>query len=313
MNIVFIMDPLTTVNYEKDTSFAFMLESQRRGHDVFYVPNEGVSSVADTIVFKATRVTPQNDPHDLFEIHETQYLNEHDIDVVFIRTDPPFNDLYLTNTWLLDQANDNIVLVNNPAGIRRVNEKIWATQFKDVVPKTTVSSDQDVLLDFLKDIIDGVAKPIDGFGGQSVFKVKHGDSNAIVAMETLTERWRKKIILQEFVKESVEGDKRVLLLNGKTLGAVLRIHGDHDHRNNFFAGGRAEPTDITEKEQAIIHHLSPLLVDHGLYFVGLDFMGEKLIEVNVTSPTCLQEMNRLYGKNLAAEVVGFAESRVQTS
>ena len=310
MNFIFLMDPLETVVMEKDTSFILMLGAHRRGHKIFYLGDGGITRKNGKFYFHVLEVVPQKMSARPFHVKKALVLTEKDADVFFVRSDPPFDQQYLFNTWLLDLLPKHISVINNPAGIRTVNEKIWATQFTSIIPKTLVGRHKNELLNFLKEEKDIVAKPTDGHGGQSVFRLKKGDTNTHVILETLTERWTKDIILQKFVPQSKIGDKRILLLNGEPLGAVLRVHAPDDHRNNFFAGGKAKPAVLTPHDRKIIEILKPKLRALGLYFVGIDIMGNDLIEVNVTSPTCLQEMNRLYRARLEEKVIALAEKLV---
>ena len=206
---------------------------------------------------------------------------------------------------------ERIPIINSPRGLRTVNEKIWATRFPNLVPQTAVTRHKDDFLRFLRNEKDIVVKPTNGFGGMSVFRLKEGDQNAPVTFETLSKGGGKEVVLQKYIPEAEKGDKRVLLLDGNPLGAVLRVHSSKDHRNNFYAGGRAEPTELTPRDCEIIQSLGPELRRLGLTFVGIDIVGDHLTEVNVTSPTCLQEMNALYGKNLEDRVIEFAEQLVQ--
>ncbi len=308
MKFLFLMDPLETVVFEKDTTFILMVGAQARGHEVYYVPVNGISLLDGHVHFKATRVTPQLIKEKPFLIHDSITLSGHDIDAVFVRPDPPFNDLYLANTWLLEHLPKRVQVINSATGIRRVNEKIWASQFTQFAPPTLISSNKDELLTFIATHKDIIAKPTDAFGGQSVFHIHSTDSNAKVILETLSNKYRKHIILQRYIPEAENGDKRILLLNGELLGAVLRVHGAGEHRNNFFAGGKAVATTVTAREKEIIAALKPLLQELKLYFVGIDMLGDYLIEVNVTSPTCLQEMNQLYNVRLEENVIKFVES-----
>jgi glutathione synthase len=307
MNFVFLMDPLETVVMEKDTTFIIMLGAHRRGHKIFYLPDGGMRLRDGKVFFRAQEVVPQQVAREPFIRKEETVLEEDDVDVLFIRTDPPFDGEYLLNTWLLDRVSRRIPVINDPQGIRSVNEKIWCTQFTSLVPPTLVSRQQEDLLDFLSEEKDVVGKPTDGHGGQSVFHIHQGDKNAKVILETLTHRWKKEIILQRYIPESQNGDKRILLLDGEPLGAVLRMHSEDDHRNNFFAGGKPLPSEINQKDWEIIDVLRPELQKLGLYFVGIDILGPYLVEVNVTSPTCLQEMNGLYDQHLEDHIIEFAE------
>ena len=311
MKFVFLMDPLEGVVMHKDTSFIFMHEAHKRGHEVYYLANDGIEFYRNQLRFQVQKVTPQKIAKQPFIEGDKVTLSEFDVDALFIRSEPPFSDEYLMNTWMLDQKrNDKLFIVNSPDGIRKVNEKVWTTQFGKHIPETVVTSHQKSFRQFLDEQKQIIAKPTDGFGGTGVFKVKADGDNKNVIFEMLSENGKKKVILQEYVPEAELGDKRILLLNGDILGAVMRVHGEGDHRNNFFAGGTAEACEITEEDKKVCAALKPLLQELGLYFVGIDLLGKKLIEVNVTSPTCLQEMNSLYGWKLEEKVVQFVENQI---
>jgi len=307
MKFLFLMDPLETVVMEKDTTYILMLGAHNKGHSVYYLPKGAITLQNKSVLFHAIKVTPQAVEHQPFVIDRPVTLTDAEVDVVFVRPDPPFDAQYLMTTWLLDRLPSRVKVINNPQGIRTVNEKIWATQFTTLIPPTIVSASKHDLLNFLKEEPDVIAKPTDGYGGQSVFHIHPGQGNTNVILETLTDRWSKEIIVQRYVPDSKDGDKRILLLNGDPLGAVLRKHSADDHRNNFFAGGKPLATEITPRDQEIIAVLKPELQRLGLYFVGIDIIGNYLIEVNVTSPTCLQEMNRLYNVSLENKVIEFVE------
>lgn len=311
MKFLFLMDPLETVVMIKDTSFIFMLGAYRRDHDVYYLPKDGITKVDGKLRFAVQKVAPQQVESSPFIVEDQLTLTEDDIDAVFIRTDPPFDYDYLMKTWLLDSIKSRVFVINNPTGIRTVNEKIWATQFTDLIPPTCVTRSQKEYLAFLDEHTHIVGKPTDGFGGQSVFQVKTGDPNTNVIFETLTNHGKRDVILQKFVPEAKDGDKRILLLNGEILGAVLRVHGGDDPRNNFYAGGKPVATEITDRDRQIVEVLRPKLLALGLYFVGIDVISDYLIEVNVTSPTCVQEANRLLDKNLEDNVIAFVEKQVE--
>ncbi len=305
------MDPLSSVNVKKDTSLALMVGAHSKGHNVYFLPNGGTVIKDGRLQFHTVKVTPQYDVEHPFIDDTPTLLFADDVDVVFIRTDPPFNEKYLHNTWLLDQLPARVAVINAPSGIRTVNEKIWAAQFTSITPKTLIGSNRDDLLAFLGEKKDIIAKPTDSYGGQSVFHIKIGGQNTNVILETLTRNWQQDIIVQKYIPAAVEGDKRVLLLDGEPLGAVLRLHSEDDHRNNFFSGGKPLAAEITKRDRQIIDVLKPELKKLGLYFVGIDIIGDYLIEVNVTSPTCLQEMNRLYDCQLEDDVIRFSEELVR--
>ena len=311
MRFIFLMDPLETVKPTTDTSFIFMVGATRRGHEVWYCPTRGLSFSEGEVLLRATQVKPLPEADSFpFEIIGERVLRGDEIDAVFIRTDPPFDAGYLMNMWLLDHLPASVAVLNRPQAIRDVNEKVWAARFTHITPRTLITADMQLFLDFLKEEEQVIIKPTDGYGGSGIFHIEHDSKNARVAFETISDHGRKEIIIQAYVAAAVEGDKRILLLNGEPLGAVLRLHAEDDHRNNFYAGGTAEPCEITAADRAICAELAPHLRAMGLYFTGIDILGDKLIEVNVTSPTCLQEMNRLYDCQLEDKVIAFTEQLI---
>lgn len=310
MKIVFWINPLEDLSRDKDTSLAFMQEAWDRGHEVFILGDNGIHLKPNTAVLSVSSLEKETDLPYSFVEGDSHSLNAKDVDVIFIRKDPPFDDRYLMQTWLLDRLSPHVFVTSNPTGIRTVNEKIWVTQFEEWVPETLVTSSFSIFLDFLLKVKKVVVKPTDGFGGQGIHVLSKGDSHTQMVFEKLSESQEKPVIVQAFVAEASEGDKRVLVLNGDPLGAVLRKQEGEGHLHNLMAGGTALAVEITEKELAMIACLSPHLKSLGLHFVGLDFIGEKLIEVNVTSPTCLREMNALYGTCLEMKVLDFVETSV---
>ena len=307
MNYLFLMDPLSSVILEKDTTFILMLSAFKKGHKVFFLPSGGMVLKNGKMNFHVTEVVPQQVKDAPFIEKDKYCLSDDEVDVVFIRTDPPFNYEYLVNTWMLERLPSKIRVINDPSGVRAANEKIWATQFVSVIPPTLVGRQKSDLLDFLSTENEIVAKPTDGFGGKQIFRIKNGDSNASVIFETLTQNHSRDIILQKYISDSHKGDKRILLLNGDPLGAVLRVHCESDHRNNIFSGGKVESSSIDENDLEIIEEIRCEIRKLGLYFVGIDIIGKYLIEINVTSPTCIQEINRLNNDNLEDRVIEFSE------
>ena len=305
------MAPLETIIYEKDTTFMMMLGAHARGHEVYYLPEDGISFIEGKVYFNVTKVIPQAMAHLPFKKELTTCLSQDDIHAVFIRPDPPVDEHYLMNTWFLDHLPKRIAIINSPSGIRTVNEKVWVSQFKNITPSTIISANKEDLMDFIAKHKNVIAKPTNAFGGQSIFHIEKGNTNTKVILETLTERYYKAIVLQKYIPEAENGDKRILLLNGKVLGCLLRMHEAGEHRNNFFAGGKPMPTQINARDKKIVAILKPHLQKLGLYFVGIDILGDYLIEVNVTSPTCLQEMNRLYKVNLEEKIIDFVEKLLE--
>src|SRR3989338_8331547 len=313
MNFIFLMDPLDTVVVDKDTTFMLMVGAHRHGHKVFFLPEGGMTRKDNQLFFHATKVIPQITSRvPPFRIQQRKILYEKDVDAVFIRPNPPFDNDYLMNTWLLDLRPKHIVAVNDPAGIRTVNEKIWATQFAGIIPPTVVTRNISEMMYFLTKEKNIIAKPTDAFGGFSIFHIRQEqERNTKVIFETLSMLGQREIILQKYIPQAQRGDKRILLLNGEPLGAVLRVHAPGEHRNNLFTGGKPKAASINKRDLEIIGVLKPHLQALGLYFVGIDIIGDYLIEVNVTSPTCLQEMNRLYNLHLENKVINFVENLVK--
>ncbi len=311
MKFVFLMDPLESIDPEKDTSLALMLGAKQNGHTVFYLADNGLFYKEGKVCFDVVEVEPDLDLIPPFNIKDVKRLNENQVDVVFIRKDPPFDEQYLFNTWLLDQLPDSVFVVNRPSGIRTANEKLWSLQFKNLIPDTLVTSKIEDLNPFIEKHGEIILKPVNGFGGKSIFHLKKGDLNANVAFETLSQMETQPVIVQEYLPEAKKGDKRILLLDGKPLGAVLRVHSKKDHRNNFFSGGKPERSEVTKRDMEIIKEIKPMLEKEGLFFVGIDIIGDCLIEINVTSPTCLQEINRLNKAQLEKNVIEFVEMKKQ--
>tara|TARA_A100001015_G_C14878737_1_gene667456 strand:- start:20 stop:958 length:939 start_codon:yes stop_codon:yes gene_type:complete len=295
MNIVFLLKPLSTIIPGKDTSLLFMQACQQFGCNLFFLEQNGASITSEGVKFRVNRFRclDKGGSHSLFEIIETCLIHESNVDGLFIRTDPPFDARYLNDMWVLEQVTAPIKFINHPRGIKEVNEKIWVTQFKQCIPPTCITKNVEDLNDFLNVHESIILKPTDGFGGQSIVQLTKGDLNKNALFELLTDNFTRYTVAQKYIPESKNGDKRILISDGNAIGAILRIHSSNDHRNNFFAGGTAHKADITANDLSIINYIHPYLKKLGLRFVGIDIIGDFLIEINVTSPTCLQELNRL--------------------
>ncbi len=313
MNFAFLIDSPSSLHIEKDTSFALMLEAQAQKHSVFILERGDLTINEGRLFATLTQVRVDDNINKPFDFLEKKTQDLDCIDVFFIRTDPPFDTEYITDTWFLSHGankNKKPLVLNSPHGLRTINEKIWATQFKEYTPPTLVTSKFHEFEAFLEEHRAVVAKPTDGFGGSQVFVLRSGDPNTAVVFETLAGSGRY-VIVQRYLDEAKAGDKRILTLEGEILGAVLRMHGGKDHRNNFAAGGSAQETEITEREREICEALKPHLQELGIFLAGLDFIGERLIEVNVTSPTCLREMQRYYPDNLAKKIIDAAVAKAE--
>lgn len=314
MRIAFLMDPIENVLVDKDTTFALMLSAQARGHEVFTLGPREVFA-RDGSVFAAlhrTRVRRAERPgHATVEPAVITDLRE--VDAVFIRTDPPFDAHYLYVTLLLEQLRGDVLLVNDPRGLRDANEKLYAMHFPEVTPRTLVACGEDEIRAFLSDIgTVGVIKPLDGAGGRGVMVLDPADKNFRSIIETLTDAGRRFAMVQEYLPAVRVGDKRVLLLDGEPLGAILRVPRADEARSNIHVGGSVVPVALDDDDRRIIAALAPRLRADGLHFVGLDVIGGRLTEVNVTSPTGIQELARFEGTDPEGKVIAWAEARAQS-
>ncbi len=309
MRIVFFMDPLSSIRPAGDTSFALMLAAQRRGHEVWHCQRSGLSLENSTVLMKASRLEVVDEAAHPCRVVEQRVLRGADIEALCMRSDPPFDQDYLTDTWLLDFLPPSCVFLNSPAGIRNVSEKLWCPRFTHLVPPTLITADFADFADFRAEHGDIVIKPVDGHAGRGVFLILRGDRNAAVAFETLSSNGKRPVILQAALEGAKTGDKRILLLAGNPIGALLRVHGDSDHRNNFRAGGKPVPCELDDDDLSICSELKPWLQKLGLDFVGIDVIGGYLIEVNVTSPTCIREISRLSGEALEDQVIRHLEEK----
>jgi glutathione synthase len=313
MHFVFVMDPVSTVIVDEDTSFALMLEAQARGHRVDHCLASDVGLKGRRVVARIRQATMQLDAEEPITLGEPRDVDLVDVDAVFIRKDPPFTDAYLWLTLVLDHLEGSTLVVNNPRGLREANEKLYAHHFSEIVPPTIMTSHKDEVLRFLGDVGgQAVIKPIDGHGGEGVFLLKNGDSNLNALIESVTRLGARNAIVQALIPEIYdEGDKRILLVDGELLGVVGRVPSKGDLRSNVHVGGSAAPAEVSDADRAIIETLRPRLLHDRLFFVGLDVIGGKLIEVNVTSPTLIQQMSRLTGQNLSATVIDRLEEKVR--
>ncbi|MEC9464872.1 MAG: glutathione synthase [Myxococcota bacterium] len=303
--IAFIMDPMEGIGVEADTSFAFMLAAQAQGQRVFHVSPGDISlHGADvSLTGKFVEVFDRQGGH--FRVVEKARIWARDCHAIFIRTDPPFDEAYLTATWLLSFAErQGVRIVNSPAGIRAANEKLYALEFAEHCPDTLITSNLDEVLTFLEAHGGaGIAKPLNGHGGFGVLKVSTEDSNTRAIIDLLSHEGNNPILVQEFLPEAAAGDKRIIMVNGEIRGGIMRVPREDDHRGNVHVGGQVIQCEIDEADRKIEAAMKERLKADGLYFVGIDVIAGKLIEVNVTSPTLVREIKRLGGPDIADEVI----------
>jgi glutathione synthase len=306
MRFVYVMDPMSRVLPDKDTTFALQRAAQRRCHLALHCQPLDVY-VRDGDVWARVREVRVSDLAPHFTFAGTHDIRLADVECVFIRKDPPFDSEYLYVTLMLEKLRGRALVVNDPRGLRDANEKLYTLHFSRHMPKTLVTGDRDRIHEFVAEVGRAVVKPLDGAGGSGVMVVSKADRNTRSILDYITHDGTRHVMIQEYLEAVRGGDKRVLLLAGDVLGAINRVPRDDDVRSNIHAGGRVEPAEVTPAERAIVAEMSPRLAEDGLVFVGLDFIGGKLTEVNVTSPTGIQELSRQIGRDVAESVIEWVE------
>jgi glutathione synthase len=310
MRLLYIMDPVERMIPEQDTTFALIGAGQRRGHENFHAELSQIYLTHSEVRTRARRVrVHEKAPFSALEEAPVD-LGIDAFDAVLIRKDPPFDAQYLYVTLMLEHARGKTLLINDPRGLRDANEKIYALQFPAFVPKTMVTANREQLLAFAADVGgQAVIKPLDGAGGFGVLALSTADQNARAIVDLLTSEGRKLAMIQEYLPAVRQGDKRILLLDGEPLGAILRVPRADDMRSNIHVGGSVVPTELTPVEQAMVQAMAPRLRADGLVFVGLDVIGERLTEVNVTSPTGIQQLGRFTKSRPEDKVIEWIEAR----
>lgn len=312
MKILFIMDPAEAMLPDKDTTFAFARSAQSRGHQCHHCLPEDLSA-RGAAIFAVVRSLSVSDVAPHVTLGKPELVEVSEFSAVMIRKDPPFDTAYLHLTQQLDLIKEQTLVVNDPAGLRAANEKLYALQFEEWMPQTLVTRDREAILEFTRSVGGrAVLKPLDGAGGSGVVTLSVDDKNARALTDLLTQEGRTQAMVQAFQPEVERGDKRVLLLDGECIGAILRVPRADEFRANIHVGGSVVATQLTANEQKLVSALGPRLRQDGLYFVGLDLIAEKLIEVNVTSPTGIQELGRLTQTEPEARVIEWIEERVRS-
>jgi glutathione synthase len=303
------MDPAEIMTPDKDTTFAFIRGALARGHECLHCLPSEISNLGRDVFARARTVKVSNTaPHVTLGTDERVELAR--LGAVFIRKDPPFDAAYLYLTQQLDMVKDRVFVMNDPRGLRDANEKLFAFQFDQFMPRSLVSANRADIIAFVTTVGGtAVLKPLDGAGGSGVVVLSAGDRNVRSLVDMLTLEGKRLAMVQEYQPAIRQGDKRVLLLDGKPLGAILRVPREDDVRANIHAGGQVHTTDLTPRERELVDAVAPKLRDYGLWFVGLDLIGERLIEVNVTSPTGIQELGRHLGTRPEEDVIAWVEQR----
>ena len=304
------MDPIEDVDINGDSTFALALEAQARGHALWHYLPQDLSFHHGRLTARARQLEVRREPGAHFTLSAFQTLDLAGVDVVLMRQDPPFDMAYITATHLLEHVHPTTLVVNDPISVRNAPEKLFVTHFAELMPPTLITSDRAEVVAFRAEHGDIIVKPLFGNGGAGVFHLTPEDENLNALLELFTELYREPIIVQRYLPEVRQGDKRIILIDGEPAGAINRVPPKGEARSNMHAGGRAEKAELTQRDLDICHALGPILREQGLIFVGIDVIGDYLTEVNVTSPTGIQEIDRFDGANLSGLIWDAIEKRI---
>jgi len=296
-----IMDPIGSITPKKDSSFAMLLEAQRRGARILYFEQRDLSVERGVAFGRGRSLTVRDDNDDWFELGGSETVELGNLDVILMRKDPPFDMEYVYTTYILERAAvGGALIVNNPQALRDINEKAYTAWFPDITPLTLITRSMDDMRAFLAEHGRVVVKPLDGMGGKSIFVIDKGDNNANVIFETLTEYGQRFAMAQLFVPEISLGDKRILLIDGEAVPyALARIPSADDNRGNLVMGATGKGQELSARDREICEAVGPVLKDHGVLFAGIDVIGDYLTEINVTSPTGIRELDARFDLNIA--------------
>ena len=307
-----VMDPIGAINFHKDSTLAMLLAASKRDWELYYMEQGNLYLEDSRCHARLARLDVRADEHDWFSLSEVHTSPLDELDVILMRKDPPVDMEFIYTTFLLERAAAHgALVVNRPAAIRNANEKLYTAWFPQCGPPTRVSRDIQVLKEFLAEHGDIVVKPLDGMGGKSVFRVQQNDPNLNVILETITDNGTRSAMAQRYIPEITEGDKRILMINGEPFPhALARIPTGGETRGNLAAGGRGEGVDLSDHDRWICEQVGPALREQGLLFVGLDVIGNYLTEINVTSPTCIRELDKLYSADIAGQLMDVIDTQL---
>jgi glutathione synthase len=294
------MDHISTVNITGDTTFALSLEAQKRGHELYHYTPDRLSMRDGVVSARVEKMEVRDIKGDHYTLGEPVRRDLSEMDVVLLRQDPPFDMNYITTTHLLERIHPKTLVVNDPAWVRNSPEKIFVTEFPDLMPETLITKDLQEVLEFRREFGDIILKPLYGNGGAGVFHLADGDRNLTSLLEMFGQLFREPFIAQRYLKDVRAGDKRIILIDGEPVGAINRVPSETDARSNMHVGGRAEQSKLTAREQEICARIGPSLKERGFILVGIDVIGDYMTEINVTSPTGIREIQRFDGTNIAA-------------
>jgi glutathione synthase len=308
-----VMDPIGSINFHKDSTLAMLLAAQKRGWSLYYMEQDDLFLENSHCHARMNALTVREDEHDWYSLDEATTGPLSDLDVVLMRKDPPVDLEYLYTGFMLERAEvEGVLVVNRPAAVRDASEKLSTAWFMQCCAPMRVSRDKRVLEAFLHEHGDIIVKPLNGMGGASVFRVRAGDPNLHVILETITDNGRETAMAQRYIPEITQGDKRILLIDGEPFPqALARIPAAGETRGNLAAGATGQGVDLDERDRWICAQVGPTLREQGLIFVGLDVIGDYLTEINITSPTCIRELDRIYDADIAGQLMDAIELRLQ--
>jgi glutathione synthase len=309
LNVAVQMDPIARINIRGDSTFALLLEAQKRGHSLSYYTPDKLSLRGEELVAPVQKLTVRDEVGDHFTLGEAKREPLEAFDVILLRQDPPFDLSYITSTHLLERIHPKTLVVNNPASVRNAPEKLFVMNFPQLMPPTLISRDLDEINSFRDEHGAVVMKPLHGHGGAAVFRVMPQDMNFGSLFDMFSVTFREAWVIQRFLPEVKHGDKRIILVDGEFAGAVNRVPAPDDLRSNMVRGGAAQATDLSEREREICATLGPALRERGLLFVGIDVIDGNLTEINVTSPTGIRAIQRLNGPDVAARIWDTIEAK----
>jgi glutathione synthase len=302
LNVAVQMDPIARINIRGDSTFALLLEAQKRGHSISYYTPDKLSLRGEELVAPVQQLTVRDEVGDHFTLGEPKREQMTNFDVILLRQEPPFDIAYITSTHLLERIHPKTLVVNDPASVRNAPEKMFVLNFPQLMPPTLISRDLDEINSFRDEHGAVVMKPLHGHGGAAVFRVMPQDMNFGSLFDMFSVTFREPWVIQRFLPEVKHGDKRIILVDGEFAGAVNRVPAPDDLRSNMVRGGAAQATDLSEREREICATLGPALRERGLLFVGIDVIDGNLTEINVTCPTGIRAIQRLNGPDIAAKI-----------
>lgn len=307
-----VMDAIESIKISKDSSFAMLLAAQKRGWWLYYMQQADIYMQGSTPMATAQRIEVNDDPENWYSAQATETIELASLNTILMRKDPPFDIEYITSTYILEMAErEGSLIVNKPASLRDANEKMFITHFPECCTPMLITRQASLLREFINEQRDVILKPLDGMGGESIFRVTTSDPNISVIIETITMHGQKTVMAQQYIPEITKGDKRILLINGEAVPyALARIPAQGETRGNLAAGGTGVGVELSERDHWICQQVGPELREMGILFAGIDVIGDYLTEINITSPTCIRELDQQYNLDIAGQLMDCIEQQM---